>query len=126
MDSVALSSPSPSPSTSTSSLKSRFLQKPSQNSKQLSSSVSFSSSSSSSSCSDFRSPTKAISMAAASNNGNSQRKIVTGAAGYVLEDVPHLSDYIPDLPVTCFFTSSFFFFFKKNFLLIYFIDSLIA
>ncbi|KAK9208668.1 hypothetical protein WN944_001028 [Citrus x changshan-huyou] len=98
MDSVALSSPSPSPSTSTSSLKSRFLQKPSQNSKQLSSSVSFSSSSSSSSCSDFRSPTKAISMAAASNNGNSQRKIVTGSAGYVLEDVPHLSDYIPDLP----------------------------
>ncbi|GAY51240.1 hypothetical protein CUMW_132710 [Citrus unshiu] len=94
MDSVALSSPSPSPSTSTSSLKSRFLQKPSQNSKQLLSSVSFSSSS----CSDFRSPTKAISMAAASNNGNSQRKIVTGPAGYVLEDVPHLSDYIPDLP----------------------------
>ncbi|KAK9266636.1 hypothetical protein L1049_003588 [Liquidambar formosana] len=25
-------------------------------------------------------------------------KIVTGDAGYVLEDVPHLSDYIPDLP----------------------------
>ncbi|EXB24699.1 6-phosphofructokinase 3 [Morus notabilis] len=25
-------------------------------------------------------------------------KIVTGEAGYVLEDVPHLSDYIPDLP----------------------------
>lgn len=30
---------------------------------------------------------------------NSERKIVTGEAGYVLEDVPHLSDYIPDLPV---------------------------
>lgn len=28
-----------------------------------------------------------------------KRKIVTGSAGYVLEDVPHLSDYIPDLPV---------------------------
>ncbi|KAG4144313.1 hypothetical protein ERO13_D05G029000v2 [Gossypium hirsutum] len=25
-------------------------------------------------------------------------KIVTGPGGYVLEDVPHLSDYIPDLP----------------------------
>uniref|UniRef100_A0A5B7AHP2 ATP-dependent 6-phosphofructokinase n=1 Tax=Davidia involucrata TaxID=16924 RepID=A0A5B7AHP2_DAVIN len=31
-------------------------------------------------------------------SGNSQPKIVTGDAGYVLEDVPHLSDYIPDLP----------------------------
>ncbi|KAK0595524.1 hypothetical protein LWI29_007480 [Acer saccharum] len=30
---------------------------------------------------------------------NYERKIVTGDAGYVLEDVPHLSDYIPDLPV---------------------------
>ncbi|XP_058206676.1 ATP-dependent 6-phosphofructokinase 3-like [Rhododendron vialii] len=30
--------------------------------------------------------------------GNSQPKIVTGEAGYVLEDVPHLIDYIPDLP----------------------------
>lgn len=29
---------------------------------------------------------------------NSQPKMVTGNAGYVLEDVPHLSDYIPDLP----------------------------
>ncbi|TXG68796.1 hypothetical protein EZV62_003731 [Acer yangbiense] len=29
---------------------------------------------------------------------NYERKIVTGDAGYVLEDVPHLSDYIPDLP----------------------------
>ncbi|XP_062148907.1 ATP-dependent 6-phosphofructokinase 3-like isoform X2 [Alnus glutinosa] len=27
-----------------------------------------------------------------------KRKVVTGSAGYVLEDVPHLSDYIPDLP----------------------------
>lgn len=30
---------------------------------------------------------------------NSQLKIVNGDAGYVLEDVPHLTDYIPDLPV---------------------------
>lgn len=30
-------------------------------------------------------------------------KIVTGPGGYVLEDVPHLSDYIPDLPVSLFF-----------------------
>ncbi|KAM5579215.1 ATP-dependent 6-phosphofructokinase 6-like [Rosa sericea] len=31
-------------------------------------------------------------------SANSQPKIITGDAGYVLEDVPHLSDYIPDLP----------------------------
>ncbi|CAK9148556.1 unnamed protein product [Ilex paraguariensis] len=31
------------------------------------------------------------------NNGNSKLKIVTGDAGYVLEDVPHFTDYIPDL-----------------------------
>ncbi|XP_010526423.1 PREDICTED: ATP-dependent 6-phosphofructokinase 1-like [Tarenaya hassleriana] len=30
--------------------------------------------------------------------GNSDRKIINGPAGYVLEDVPHLSDYIPNLP----------------------------
>lgn len=28
-------------------------------------------------------------------------KIIKGEYGYVLEDVPHLSDYIPNLPV-CF------------------------
>lgn len=28
-----------------------------------------------------------------------QMKLVQGAAGYVLEDVPHLTDYILDLPV---------------------------
>ncbi|KAF9602096.1 hypothetical protein IFM89_024863 [Coptis chinensis] len=36
-----------------------------------------------------------------SNNNNdskSEVKIVKGDAGYVLEDVPHLSDYIPQLP----------------------------
>ncbi|KAG0500430.1 hypothetical protein HPP92_000502 [Vanilla planifolia] len=31
-------------------------------------------------------------------NGKYQPKIVTGESGYVLEDVPHLTDYIPDLP----------------------------
>ncbi|KAG0490653.1 hypothetical protein HPP92_007516 [Vanilla planifolia] len=30
--------------------------------------------------------------------GGSNRKIVEGPAGYILEDVPHLTDYIPDLP----------------------------
>ncbi|PSR89327.1 ATP-dependent 6-phosphofructokinase [Actinidia chinensis var. chinensis] len=29
---------------------------------------------------------------------NSQMKLVTGDAGYLLEDVPHLTDYIPDMP----------------------------
>lgn len=32
-------------------------------------------------------------------SGNLQQKLVYGEAGYVLEDVPHLTDYIPDLPV---------------------------
>ncbi|KAM7509618.1 hypothetical protein LguiA_020071 [Lonicera macranthoides] len=36
--------------------------------------------------------------AAMSPSGDSPAKVVTGDAGYVLEDVPHLSDYIPDLP----------------------------
>ncbi|KAF2304016.1 hypothetical protein GH714_026249 [Hevea brasiliensis] len=31
-------------------------------------------------------------------NGNIKPKIVNGDFGYVLEDVPHLTDYIPDLP----------------------------
>ncbi|XP_057501317.1 ATP-dependent 6-phosphofructokinase 3-like isoform X2 [Actinidia eriantha] len=31
-------------------------------------------------------------------SGDAPRKIVTGDAGYVLEDVPHLADYVPDLP----------------------------
>ncbi|KAF7813897.1 ATP-dependent 6-phosphofructokinase 3 [Senna tora] len=29
---------------------------------------------------------------------NSKPKIVTGPTGYILEDVPHLSDYVPNLP----------------------------
>lgn len=33
------------------------------------------------------------------NSRDSGPKIVAGEAGYVLEDVPHLSDYIPHLPV---------------------------
>ena len=44
----------------------------------------------------FQVTEKKLSMGA---TNNSQPKIVTGEAGYVLEDVPHLSDYIPDLPV---------------------------
>ncbi|KAK8545228.1 hypothetical protein V6N12_026066 [Hibiscus sabdariffa] len=34
----------------------------------------------------------------ASSDEISKRKIVNGPGDYVLEDVPHLSDYIPDLP----------------------------
>ena len=30
-------------------------------------------------------------------------KVVTGPGGYILQDVPHLTDYIPDLPVCIFF-----------------------
>lgn len=33
---------------------------------------------------------------------NSEPKIVTGEAGFELEDVPHLTDYIPELPVKFF------------------------
>jgi hypothetical protein len=29
-----------------------------------------------------------------------EAKLVAGEAGYVLEDVPHVSDYLPDLPVS--------------------------
>ncbi|KAL5783351.1 hypothetical protein ACOSP7_008380 [Xanthoceras sorbifolium] len=32
------------------------------------------------------------------NSINLQQKVVKGDAGYVLEDVPHLTDYVPDLP----------------------------
>ncbi|XP_031263081.1 ATP-dependent 6-phosphofructokinase 3-like isoform X2 [Pistacia vera] len=37
----------------------------------------------------------------ASSTENFKPKIVNGPAGYVLQDVPHLSDYIPDLPTYC-------------------------
>ncbi|KAF2316170.1 hypothetical protein GH714_041511 [Hevea brasiliensis] len=33
------------------------------------------------------------------DSGDSQMKLANGDSGYVLEDVPHLTDYIPDLPV---------------------------
>lgn len=34
-----------------------------------------------------------------SSDNDSEMKVSTGDAGYILEDVPHLTDYIPDLPV---------------------------
>lgn len=37
----------------------------------------------------------------------SEPKIVSGDSGYVLEDVPHLTDYIQSLPVSCFMFCSF-------------------
>ncbi|KAK8649887.1 hypothetical protein V6N13_139540 [Hibiscus sabdariffa] len=37
-------------------------------------------------------------MASSASSEISKRKIVNGPGDYVLEDVPHLSDYIPDLP----------------------------
>ncbi|RWR73578.1 hypothetical protein CKAN_00187200 [Cinnamomum micranthum f. kanehirae] len=48
-------------------------------------------------------PAKTSDLKLRSSNGmdsveKPERKIVLGDAGYVLEDVPHLSDYIPDLP----------------------------
>lgn len=46
------------------------------------------------------------------------RKIVTGDEGYVLEDVPHLSDYIPDLPVSFFLFFFFLIFVLGRFVLI--------
>lgn len=55
---------------------------------------------------------------------NSQPKMVTGNAGYVLEDVPHLSDYIPDLPVrinTCYHQDQFEFTSKSVNLAVYFL-----
>jgi hypothetical protein len=33
-------------------------------------------------------------------DGAAAVKLVPGEAGYVLEDVPHVSDYLPDLPVS--------------------------
>ncbi|KAE8682815.1 ATP-dependent 6-phosphofructokinase 3 [Hibiscus syriacus] len=38
-------------------------------------------------------------MASSASPETAKPKIITGPGGYVLEDVPHLSDYIPDLPV---------------------------
>ena len=41
-----------------------------------------------------------------SENPQTNMKVIQGEAGYVLEDVPHLTDYLPDLPVS---VSPFFF-----------------
>ena len=46
-----------------------------------------------------------ISISNSNSNSSSKPKIVTGSAGYVLEDVPHLTDYIPHLPVRPLFSS---------------------
>ena len=43
-----------------------------------------------------------------SENSQTNMKVIQGEAGYVLEDVPHLTDYLPDLPVSV--SPSFFFF----------------
>ncbi|RRT39312.1 hypothetical protein BHE74_00058244, partial [Ensete ventricosum] len=34
------------------------------------------------------------------SEGKTTPKMIRGEAGYVLEDVPHLIDYLPDLPVS--------------------------
>ena len=34
------------------------------------------------------------------SDGRSNVKMTEGEFGYLLEDVPHLSDYLPDLPVS--------------------------
>lgn len=44
-------------------------------------------------------PVVSRSRVAMTSTVNSQPKVVTGTAGYILEDVPHLTDYIPNLPV---------------------------
>ncbi|XWS17353.1 hypothetical protein CRYUN_Cryun33cG0060200 [Craigia yunnanensis] len=55
---------------------------------------------SSSCCSKIESSTRGVmaSSASAASPEISKPKIVTGPGGYVLEDVPHLADYIADLP----------------------------
>jgi hypothetical protein len=40
-------------------------------------------------------------------NAGSSSKILTGSGGALLEDVPHLTDWLPDLPVSSFSPSSF-------------------
>ena len=47
-----------------------------------------------------------------SENSQTNMKVIQGEAGYVLEDVPHLTDYLPDLPVSV--SPSFFFFSSLN------------
>lgn len=48
----------------------------------------------------FESPTRLV---MSSSVSNSDRKIVTGPAGYILEDVPHFTDDFPDHPVRLWF-----------------------
>ncbi|KAJ4952715.1 hypothetical protein NE237_029547 [Protea cynaroides] len=55
-------------------------------------------SSSSSSLNSMSNSTSTDSGASMESSSKPGRKIVTGDYGYVLEDVPHLTDYIPDLP----------------------------
>lgn len=43
-----------------------------------------------------------------SDSAKQQQKIIRGECGYVLEDVPHLTDYLPDLRVTLLFFVSLF------------------
>lgn len=50
-----------------------------------------------------------------STMSNSEHNIITGNAGYVLEDVPHLSNYIPHLTVTSSSPNASLLFAKKNF-----------
>ncbi|KAL5768705.1 hypothetical protein ACOSP7_015250 [Xanthoceras sorbifolium] len=94
MDSVPVRSSSSS-SSSISSLNSRFLEPSFSGISSLRkfSSVCFNSTSLSGSNSKYLK--NAVLMGSA---GNLNPKTVNGPAGYVLEDVPHLSDYIPDLP----------------------------
>lgn len=48
-------------------------------------------------------------------SANSEPKIITGDFGYVLEDVPHFTDYIPDLPVSCSSKFSVWYIWNKNY-----------
>ncbi|KAK1290581.1 6-phosphofructokinase 3 [Acorus calamus] len=50
------------------------------------------------SASAVKAPVRVPSPARMGFDGKSQPKIVEGEGGYVLEDVPHLTDYLPDLP----------------------------
>nr|AIE47276.1 phosphofructokinase [Hevea brasiliensis] len=92
-------------SSSISCLKPRFLESSKSaitTSRNLSSSICFSAPTSDSG-SDSTFSMIGFSRASMSNvngngNGNIKPKIVNGDFGYVLEDVPHLTDYIPDLP----------------------------
>ncbi|KAJ7963090.1 ATP-dependent 6-phosphofructokinase [Quillaja saponaria] len=55
----------------------------------------------------FSPKSKSHSTGDSAKDNNLEPKITTGDAGYVLEDVPHLSDYSPELPVTHSFSAHF-------------------